>query len=252
MTFAAVATVALIIGIALSNPPAQQQGSLPDEAWDVAPSAKTPAPAPTPPPADAAPDPAPPAPPEDAAPAPTPPAEDPAPTPTPAPAPAAEEAPTAPAEDTPPAPAGDTTPVSTPELDVDAAADYVRAFYADLGERRFKEAWPRLAEDLRATYGSFDSWASGFDTTLRQSVSDLVATAAGPATVRVSLTLTAVDRDKHDCEVTRRFAVEWRLDFMGGKWRALHAEGKVIKPPPTGVAASCPAQQPAQMSQSEN
>jgi hypothetical protein len=235
MTFAALATVGLIIGLALSKPPAQQQASLPDG----------PTPAPTAPLVDAAPDlaPAPPAPPEDAAPAPTPPAEDPAPTPTAEPAPADEE--------TPPAPAEDTTPVSTPALDVDAAADYVRAFYADLGQRRFKEAWPRLAEDLRA-HSSFETWESGFDTTLRQSVSDLVATAAGPATVRVSLTLTAVDRDKHDCEVTRRFAVEWRLDFMGGKWRALHAEGKALKSPPTGVAASCPAQQPAQMSQSEN
>ena len=95
------------------------------------------------------------------------------------------------------------------------------------------------------SYGSFESWKSGFDTTLRQSASDLVATAAGPATVRVSLTLTAVDRDKHDCEVTRRFAIEWRLDFMGGKWRALHAEGKPLEAPPTGVAASCSSNAPA-------
>jgi hypothetical protein len=247
LTFAALATVALIIGLALSKPPAQEQASLAPDG-----------PAPTAPPVDAAPDLAP-APPQDAAPAPSPPAEDSTPAPpedaAPAPTPPAEDpapAPTAepPAEDTPPAP--ETAPVSTPALDVDAAADYVRAFYADLGQRRFKEAWPRLAEDLRASYSSFETWERGFDTTLRQSVSDLVATAAGPATVRVSLTLTAVDRDKHDCEVTRRFAVEWRLDFMGGKWRALHAEGKALESAPTGVAASCSAQPPAQMSQSEN
>jgi hypothetical protein len=85
----------------------------------------------------------------------------------------------------------------------------------------------------------------GFDSTVRQSTSDLVATAAGPATVRVSLKLTAVDRNKRGCEVTRRFAVEWRLDLMGGRWRALHAEGKALKAPPTGVAASCSANAPA-------
>jgi hypothetical protein len=219
LTFAALATVTLIIGLALSKPPAQEQASLAPDG-----------PAPTAPRVDAAPNPAPPAPPQDA------------PTAEPTPAHTAQA----------PEPTPETAPVSTPSLDVNAAADYVRAFYADLGQRRFKEAWPRLAEDLRASYSSFETWESGFDTTLRQSVSDLVATAAGPATVRVSLTLTAVDRDKHDCEVTRRFAVEWRLDFMGGKWRALHAEGKALKSPPTGVAASCSGQQPAQMSQSEN
>ena len=247
LAFAALATVALVIGIASSKPPAEQHASLPDEAWDVARPTQTPAPAPTAPPVDAAPDPAPAAPADDAAP-PAPPQQDPTPAPTPQPQ---QPTPTAkpeqpPAEDTPP------HTVSTPTLDVNGAADYVRAFYADLEQRRFKEAWPRLAEDLRASYGSFEDWASGFDTTLRQSTSDLVATAAGPATVRVSLTLTAVDRDKHDCEVTRRFAVEWRLDLMDGKWRALHAEGRPIKSPPAGVAASCSADQPAQISQNED
>jgi hypothetical protein len=204
LTFAALATVALVIGLALAKPPAQQQASLaPDP----------PSPAPTAPPVDAAPD-------------------------------------LAPA--TPPAAPEDTAPVSTPALDVNPAADYVRAFYADLEQRRFRAAWPRLAEDLRASYGGYDAWVSGFDNTVRQSASDLVAKAAVPATVRLSLTLTAVDRDKHDCEVTRRYAVEWRLDLMGGKWRALHAEGKPLDAPPAGVAASCSAQPPAKMSQSED
>jgi hypothetical protein len=243
LTFAALATVALIIGLAVAKPPAEQQASLaPDP----------PAPAPTAPPVDAAPDPAPPqdaapdpapAPPTDAAPRPP---EEPAPAPTPE---AQEPAP--PAEPEQP-PAEDTAPVATSALDVNGAAEYVRAFYADLEQRRYQEAWPRLAEDLRQIHGSFDSWVSGFDTTVRQSASDLVAKAAGPATVRVALKLTAVDRDKRDCEATRRFAVEWRLDWMGGKWRALHAEGKEIKSPPVGVAASCSAQQPAQVSQTED
>ena len=244
MTFAALATVALIIGIALAKPPSQQQASLaPDP----------PSPAPAAPLVDAAPDLAPatpPAPPQEAAPAP---AHDAAPTPPQDAAPTSQPAeptpaPTRPAEEAP----ADTAPVSTPALDVNPATDYVRAFYADLEQRRFRAAWPRLAEDLRASYGSYETWASGFDNTVRQSASDLVAKAAGPATVRVSLTLTAVDRDKHDCEVTRRYAVEWRLDLMGGKWRALHAEGKPLDEPPTGVAASCSAEQPASVSQNED
>jgi outer membrane biosynthesis protein TonB len=248
LTFAALATVALIIGIAVSNPPADQHASLPDGVFDDAPPAHEPAPAPTAPPVDAAPNPAPPAPAEDA----TPPQDAPAEEPTLAPTPEAQE-PAPPAEpEQPPAPAEDTTPVSTPALDVNAAADYVRAFYADLKQRRFEAAWPRLAEDLRASSGSFETWASGFDTTVRQSASDLVAKAAGPATVRVSLTLTAVDRDKHNCEVTRRYAVEWRLDLMNGKWRALHAEGKPIESPAAGVAASCSTEQPAHMAQNED
>jgi hypothetical protein len=241
LTFAALATVGMIIGLALSKPPAQQQASLPDEAWDAAPPAEQPAPpTPTPLPTRAAtPEPTPAATPEPT-PEPTPVA-----TPEPTPVPA-EEAP--PAEDTPPAPAAspedsppaeDTAPVSTPAVDVNAAADYVRAFYADLEQRNFRAAWPRLAEDLRKRHGGFGAWVRGFDSTVRQSASDLVATAAGPATVRVSLMLTAVDRDKRDCEVTRRFAVEWRLDLMGRRWRALHAEGKALKSPSTGVAASC-------------
>jgi hypothetical protein len=187
LIFAGLATVALIIGLAVAKPPAQEQ------AW-LAPDA---------------------------------PAEEPAPAPT---APPAEE----PAPPDPPAP----TPVSTPRPDVAGAADYVRAFYADLSDRRFRAAWPRLADDLRKRHGSFAAWEKGFATTLRQSASDIVAKTVGPTTAQVSLTLTAVDRDPHGCEVTRRFAILWRLDQAGDEWHAVHAEGKALKSPPTGVAAS--------------
>jgi hypothetical protein len=143
-----------------------------------------------------------------------------------------------------PSPAGDKappTPVANSPVDVDGAADYVRAFYADLSARRFRAAWPRLADDLRKRHGSFEAWKRGFATTLRQSASEISAKAAGPATVRVSLTLTAVDRDKCKGEITRRFAVLWRLDEKGGEWDATHAEAKAIKPAPTAVTATCSA-----------
>jgi hypothetical protein len=129
--------------------------------------------------------------------------------------------------------------VATSPVDLDGAADYVRAFYADLSERRFRAAWPRLADDLRKRHGSFEAWERGFATTLRQSASEISATADGPSSARVSLTLTAVDRDKCKREVTRRFAVLWRLDHKGDEWHAVHAEAKALKPSPTAVAATC-------------
>jgi hypothetical protein len=145
----------------------------------------------------------------------------------------------APAPDPEPAaPAPTPDPAAPAPLDVNGAADYVRAFYADLAERRFRAAWPRLAEDLRKRHGSFEAWEKGFATTLRQSASGIVAKAVGPSTAQVSLTLTAVDRDAHDCEVTRRFAILWRLDQAGDEWHAVHAEGKALKSSPTGVAAN--------------
>lgn len=248
-TVAALATVGLIIGLALAKPPAQPQASLPDGAWDAAPEGE-PAPAPTATPTPAvvpvrtpavAPEPTP-----AVAPEPTPAA---APEPTPAAAPEptstqaergppAREAPAASSPGIAP-PAQETAPGFTPAVDVNAAAEYVRAFYADLERRRYRAAWPRLAEDLRDA--GYDAWVRGFDTTVRQSAAHFVASAAGPATVRVSLKLTAVDRDGHGCEVTRRFAVEWRLDLMGGRWRALHAEAKPLERSPAGVVAACSA-----------
>lgn len=137
-----------------------------------------------------------------------------------------------------PAPTADPQPAAPAPLDVDGAADYVRAFYADLSERRFRAAWPRLADDLRKRHGTFEAWENGFATTLRQSASDIVVKAVGPTIAQVSLTLTAVDRGRHDCEVTRRFAILWRFDQVGDEWHAVHAEGKALESPPTGVAAS--------------
>jgi hypothetical protein len=274
LTFAALATVALLIGFAATKRPCrvepcgqQEQpaeapsedlsggsavGALPHDSDRSAP--EDPAP---PPPEESSPHPAAPADsePADSAPEHSAPAADPQPTPPPpghaepAPSPP-DDAEAPPSVEAPPADP-DQTAVSTPTVDVEGAAAYVRAFYADLEQRNFRAAWPRLAEDLRKRHGSLEAWERGFASTLRQSISDVVAKAAGPATVRVSLTLTAVDRDKHDCETTRRFAVLWRLDQMGGKWRALHAEGKELAPSPAAVAASCSAEEPASAPQSE-
>jgi hypothetical protein len=144
------------------------------------------------------------------------------------PAPEPDPKPAAPAPDPQPAePAPDPKPAP---LDVAGAADYVRTFYADLGERRFRAAWPRLAPDLRARHGSFTAWERGFATTVSQSISDVFAAQVGPGTAKVTLTLTAVDRTECNVEVTRRFAVVWRLEQRDGKWRAAHAEAEALEP----------------------
>jgi hypothetical protein len=149
-----------------------------------------------------------------------------------APAPVAEPEPAPAADPQPatPAPAADPEPATPAPLDVAGAADYVRAFYADLAERRFRAAWPRLAADLRSRHGSFTAWERGFATTVSQSISDVFAAQLGPDSAKVTLTLTAVDRTECNLEVTRRFAVIWRLEQRGGEWRAVHAEAEALGP----------------------
>jgi hypothetical protein len=139
--------------------------------------------------------------------------------------------PAAPAPDPKPAAPQPVAPEPKPEpLDVAGAAAYVRAFYADLAERRFRAAWPRLAPDLRSRHGSFTAWEHGFATTVSQSISDVFAAQVGPASAKVTLTLTAVDRTECNRDVTRRFSVIWRLEQRGGEWRAVHAEAEALAP----------------------
>jgi hypothetical protein len=153
------------------------------------------------------------------------PSSEPAPTPRP-------EAPAPPPESQPVAspPVADPEPAAPAPLDVAGAAGYVRTFYADLSERRFRAAWPRLAADLRARHGSFTAWERGFSTTVSQSISDVFAAQVGPGRAKVTLTLTAVDRTECNREVTRRFSVIWQLEQRGGEWRAVHARAAALKP----------------------
>jgi hypothetical protein len=141
----------------------------------------------------------------------------------------------------PPKQPAEPAPVATPApraTDVSGAADYVRAFYADLSNGDYKAAWPLLAADLRAHHGSFESWKKGFDTTVSQAAQDIAAKPAGDNAATVSLTLTAVDKDACKREVTRRFAVTWRLE-RENVWRAVHAEARPLTQSPTAVVASC-------------
>jgi hypothetical protein len=132
-------------------------------------------------------------------------------------------------------------PVSNPDLpktDVSGAAAYVRAFYTDLANGDYKAAWPLLAADLREQHGSFEAWKKGFETTVSQTAADIAAKPAGDNAAIVSATLTAVDKDSCKREVTRRFAVTWRLEH-DNVWRAVHAEARPLTQSPTAVVASC-------------
>lgn len=146
-----------------------------------------------------------------------------APQPTPAPSEAAPEQPS--------------PPGSPLAQDVSGAANYVRAFYADLAKGDYESAWPRLASDLRG--GGFDAWRKGFATTVSQSTSPITAKSAGAKAALVSLTLTAVDRDKCGHEVERHFAVTWRLALSDGKWSAEHASARPVGKAPTALVATC-------------
>jgi hypothetical protein len=139
-------------------------------------------------------------------------------------------------------PASTSKPVSQPAPvtpDIAGAANYVRAFYADLATGRFRAAWPRLAADLRARHGSFDTWRKGFATTVRQSTSDITATSSGSSAALVRLTLTAVDRGPCGREVQSRFAVTWRLALSHGQWHAQHAAARPLGKAPVAQMAGC-------------
>jgi hypothetical protein len=252
LAFAALMTVVLAIAISVGcpgggcpdDPPLPSDGGsfadlqpAPTPAHPAKKHRTTPrehAPAPRPKPAAPAPKP-------DRRPAPTSPSEQPHPS-APAPQPSArapqpsapEPQPSAPAprpSEPEPQPSAPAPEPSAPEpLDVAGAAKYVRAFYADLAERNFRAAWPRLASDQRVRHGSLTAWERGFATTVSQSISDVFAAQVGPATANVTLTLTAVDRTECNRDVTRRFAVVWQLEQRGGEWRAAHAEAEVLAP----------------------
>jgi hypothetical protein len=151
----------------------------------------------------------------------------------PADAPSSEAAPSG---DSPAQPSPPGAPLAA---DVSGAANYVRAFYADLAKGDFKAAWPHLAADLRAQHGTLGAWQRGFATTVRQSTSAITAKAAGPSAALVTLTLTAVDRDKCGHEVERHFAVTWRLELADGQWRAPHASARALGKAPTALVATC-------------
>jgi hypothetical protein len=111
-------------------------------------------------------------------------------------------APTAPATATPPPAVRNPTAGRRPGRVARDPAALVRAFYADLDARRYREAWERLGPAVRRSFGGFAVWRDGYATTAAHAVADLEADAG-----EVTHTLVA------SCGATSgRYAVRWRFD----------------------------------------
>jgi hypothetical protein len=95
----------------------------------------------------------------------------------------------------------------------------VRSYYDALDSRRFGAAWGRLSPGVRAAFGGFASWRSGYVTTSGHRVEDVSVEREGGTTL-VRHVLVATDRTDCGGMTERRFAVEWRLAATGGDWRA--------------------------------
>ena len=95
--------------------------------------------------------------------------------------------------ETPAAPAGD-------------PANFVRAYYRALDEKRFEAAWESLGPAIQKRLGSFAKWKAGYGKTVSSKPRDFAVSAAG-ATIVVKHVLVARDRG---CGA-REFAVTWRL-----------------------------------------
>jgi len=131
----------------------------------------------------------------------------------PTPTPTATVAPVVPPEAAAPAPqeAATTPPPPQPET-------VVESYYRALDGGRFEAAWTILTPAVRATFGPFEDWRAGYETTLSNSPRDLeVASEGSVATIAHEL----VTEDRSSCgPVERRFAVRWKLVLTDGGWRA--------------------------------
>jgi hypothetical protein len=130
----------------------------------------------------------------------------------PTPTPTATVAPVVPPEAAAPAPqeAATTPPPPQPET-------VVASYYRALDAGRFEDAWTILTPAVRATFGPFEDWRAGYETTLSNSPRDIEVASEGPvATIAHEL----VTEDRSSCgPVERRFAVRWRLVLTDGGWR---------------------------------
>ena len=159
-------------------------------------------------------------------------------TPTPtasSPAAAAPEAPApAPAPETEPAPqeSATTPPPQPPET-------VVETYYRALDAGRFEAAWTILTPAVRASFGPFETWRTGYATTLSNSPRDIEVAHEGVGGKSIRIAHELVTEDRSACGPVRRtFLVRWRLERTGEGWRAASLTGvKRAGPEP---AEACP------------
>ena len=94
----------------------------------------------------------------------------------------------------------------------------VERYYRALDAGRFEDAWTVLTPAVRASFGPFEDWRAGYETTLSNSPRDIEVTGEGDvATIAHEL----VTEDRSSCgPVERRFGVLWKLVATAEGWRA--------------------------------
>jgi hypothetical protein len=116
-----------------------------------------------------------------------------------------------------------TTPAVAPttaSVDYGARAErVVRAYYDALGAEDFATAWGRLEPQVQAQFGGFDAWKNGFANTVSISAT-ATATTASSSAATVAVRLRSKDLDACGDDVVQHFRGTWRLERIGGRWRA--------------------------------
>lgn len=98
------------------------------------------------------------------------------------------------------------------------AEGLVREYYDSIDARDFSRAWAVLGRDKQASFGGYDTWRKGFDTTVSLSAHSLSAHALGPGLVEVHVALASVDADACADNVKQSFAGAWRMTRDESGW----------------------------------
>jgi hypothetical protein len=131
------------------------------------------------------------------------------------------------------APPDTAAPVVPPET-------VVETYYRALDAGRFEAAWTILTPAVRASFGPFETWRTGYATTLSNSPRDIEVAHEGVGGKSIRIAHELVTEDRSSCgPVQRSFAVRWRLVLTDGGWRAtsLTAEKRSGRDP----GDACPA-----------
>jgi hypothetical protein len=141
-----------------------------------------------------------------------------------------------------PSPTVTAAPVAPPETaaPVVPPETVVETYYRALDAGRFEAAWTILTPAVRASFGPFETWRTGYATTLSNSPRDIEVAHEGVGGKSIRIAHELVTEDRSWCgPVQRSFAVRWRLVLTDGGWRAtsLTAEKRSGRDP----GDACPA-----------
>jgi hypothetical protein len=141
-----------------------------------------------------------------------------------------------------PSPTVTAAPVAPPETAAPVVPPeaVVETYYRALDAGRFEAAWTILTPAVRASFGPFETWRTGYATTLSNSPRDIEVAHEGVGGKSIRIAHELVTEDRSSCgPVQRSFAVRWRLVLTDGGWRAtsLTAEKRSGRDP----GDACPA-----------